>query len=54
MAYGQEMEPFTAKLAGELSDGKKKYLPMIREAMVESVQGGEKGQRKSFLHRGFP
>lgn len=37
--YGQVMEPFTAKLAGELLENEKKHLPMIQEAMVEAVQG---------------
>ena len=37
--YDQVMEPFAAKLTGELSENEKKHLPMIQETMVEAVQG---------------
>lgn len=37
--YDQVMEPFTAKLAGELLADEKKHLLKIQDAMVNAVQG---------------
>ncbi|MBU1986644.1 MAG: penicillin-binding protein 2, partial [Proteobacteria bacterium] len=38
-ADGKVLESFTPKLAGELKEDEKKYLALIREGMVEVVQG---------------
>lgn len=38
-ADGKILEPFTPKLAGEMQEDEKKYLALIREGMVEVIQG---------------
>ncbi len=38
-ADGNVLESFTPKLAGELQENEKKYLTLIREGMVEVIQG---------------
>jgi penicillin-binding protein 2 len=38
-ADGKVLESFTPKLAGELKEDEKKYLALIREGMVEVIQG---------------
>ncbi|MCX5870590.1 MAG: penicillin-binding protein 2 [Deltaproteobacteria bacterium] len=38
-ADGNVLESFTPKLAGELQENEKKYLALIREGMVEVIQG---------------
>ncbi len=38
-ADGKVLESFTPKLAGEMQEDEKKYLALIREGMVEVIQG---------------